>query len=208
MMNKKEWFLKERNHIYCFADNIDICRKLLKAGARIIQFRNKTMGNHVFYNTAKQMQSLIRSYKNVIFIVNDRVDIALQLNADGVHIGTNDPSYKKVVKETPKDMIIGISVDNEKEAAAAENTGATYIGAGSVFPSKTKKNAPVIGIAGLQKIVHAVHIPVVAIGGISPDNLIKVKKTGIQYLGIISAINDSPDIQTSLKNMIAIMNRG
>ena len=208
MINKKEWFLKQHNQIYCFTDSVSLCKKLLSAGARIIQFRNKTLDNHVFYRIGKEIQSLIKSYQDIIFIINDRVDIAMQLKVDGIHIGQGDAHYPTVIKQAPAHMIIGVSVDNEEEAVTAEKAGASYVGAGSVFPTQTKEDVPVIGISGLKKIVDAVNIPVVAIGGISAGNITEVKKTGAQYYGIVSQINNAPDTQGAFKNLFRRMNRG
>jgi thiamine-phosphate pyrophosphorylase len=208
MKGKKELFLKGKNQIYCFADNLDIFSKLLAAGARIIQYRNKIVNDRVFYQTANEMLSLIRERNDIIFIINDRVDIALKVKADGVHIGKSDEPYSNIIQRVPEDIIIGVSVDNEHEAILAANAGATYLGAGAVFPTKTKAGVPVIGTDGLQRIVRSVHIPVVAIGGITPDNIHEVIKTGVQYIAMISNINDSDDIPAKFKVCSNLMNRG
>jgi thiamine-phosphate pyrophosphorylase len=208
MKSKKELFLKGHNQIYCFADNLESCLKLLSAGARIIQFRNKTIDNFSFYQMAKKMLALVSSYQNAILIINDKVDIAVQLHADGIHLGQTDEPYSAVIKRIPDDMLIGVSVDNEQEAIQAEKAGISYVGAGSVFPSATKADAPVIGIVTLQKIVQAVNIPVVAIGGISLDNICQVRKTGVQYIGIISQINNDPDIPGKFRQFHTLVNRG
>jgi thiamine-phosphate pyrophosphorylase len=208
MKSKKELFLRGKNQIYCFADNLALCQKLLAAGARIIQFRNKTADDRLFYQVAKEMLLLVRVYKHAILIINDRVDIALQLKADGIHLGQTDESYINVIKRIPDEMIIGVSVDNEREAIEAENAGANYLGAGAVFPTVTKPDAPVMGVAILRKIVQSVNIPVVAVGGISLDNINEVIKTGVPYIGIISQLNNDNNLPGKFRQFYALMNRG
>ena len=123
MKSKKELFLKRKNQLYCFADHPDLCKKLLEGGARIIQFRNKNADNDIFYITTKEMLSLVRLYEDAVLIINDQVDIAMEIKADGIHIGQNDSSYSNIIQQAPEDMIIGVSVDNEKEAMMLKRQG-------------------------------------------------------------------------------------
>jgi len=200
MNEKKAFFITNKREIYCFADNVGLCRKLLDAGAKVIQFRNKKIDDSAFQNIAKEMLSLVRSYDNAVLIINDRVDIALEINADGIHIGQEDGDYQEIIRHAP-DMIIGVSVDTAEEAIDAERAGATYLGAGSAFPTPTKPDAVVIGIDGVRSVVQAVSIPVVAIGGISIENIRQVAETDAQYYAIISGINNAENISARLNEL-------
>ncbi|PIE65192.1 MAG: thiamine phosphate synthase [Desulfobacterales bacterium] len=181
--------------LYCFADTLPLCRRLLAGGARIIQLRAKRINNDQFRDLAAAMQQLIhKSNEPAIFIVNDRVDIAFEIGADGVHIGQDDPDYKEVIAAAPVGMSVGVSVSTAAEARKAEQAGAHYVGAGAVFPTPTKDDAQLIGLDGLKKITDAVQIPVVAIGGLNLENIASVRDRGADYFAIISEINKSPDI--------------
>ncbi len=205
MKQKKEFFSTSRKDIYCFADNMEICRKLLTGGAKIIQLRNKHIDDTAFKNLAREMLSLVRSFDDAILIINDRVDIATEIMADGIHIGLEDENYREVITRVPDNMIVGVSVDTVKEAVEAEQAGAAYVGAGAVFPTLTKTDAVVIGIDELHNIVRAVKVPVVAIGGISMENIQQVMETGAQYYAIISEINNSQDIPARLNEFFTII---
>ncbi len=205
MKDKKEFFSTNRKDIYCFADNTDVCRKLLTGGAKIIQLRNKHIDDTAFKNLAGEMLSLVRSSDDAILIINDRADIAVEIMADGIHIGLEDENYREVIRRVPDNMIVGVSVDTAKEAVDAEQAGAAYVGAGSVFPTPTKTDAVVIGIDELHNIVKAVKIPVVAIGGISMENIQQVMEAGAQYYAIISEINNSKDISARLNDFFTMI---
>ncbi|MCP4346518.1 MAG: thiamine phosphate synthase [Desulfobacterales bacterium] len=204
MKQNKEFFSTDRRDIYCFADNMDICRKLLTGGANIIQLRNKHIDDTAFKKLAEEMLSLARD-SDAILIINDRVDIAIEIMADGIHIGLEDENYREVITRAPDNMIVGVSVDTVKEAVEAEQAGAAYVGAGAVFPTPTKGDAVVIGIDELHNIVRAVKVPVVAIGGISMENIQQVVETGAQYYAIISDINNSQDIPARLNEFFTII---
>ena len=178
----------------------------IRAGCRIIQYREKKKDTKTMIKEARQIKKICNN--KAMFLIDDRADVVLAVNADGIHIGQGDQSYHDVMKELPEEMIIGISVDNEQEAKKAEHIGATYVGAGAVFPTKTKKDASVLGIDGLQRIVQSINIPVVAIGGISLDNIKEVMQTGVNYYAIISDINNSTNISARLKEFHNLVNRG
>ena len=201
MNEKKSFFIRNKKEIYCFADNVSLCKKLLDAGAKVIQFRNKKIDDSAFQRVAREMLSLVRRYNNAVLIINDRVDIALEINADGIHIGQEDGDYQEIIRRAPDDMIIGVSVDTPEEAIDAERAGATYLGAGSAFPTPTKSDAVIIGTDGIRSVVQAVNIPVVAIGGISIENIRQVAETGAQYYAIISGINNAEDISARLNEL-------
>lgn len=194
-MNKKDIFRSLPRTLYCFADNVEMCRKLIEAGAKIIQFRNKTMDDPTFFQEAQEMVAMVKSMEDVVLIINDRVDIALEVEADGLHVGQEDENYHEVIRKAPAHMIIGVSARTIPLALAARKAGATYIGTGSVFPSSTKSDARVIGIEGLAEIAKAVAIPVTAIGGIHIDNIHRIVDSGAQFFAVISGLNDAPDIK-------------
>jgi thiamine-phosphate pyrophosphorylase len=193
------------SRIYCFADNLPLCKKLLDGGAKIIQLRDKYSDDNAFYHSAKEMLSLVRHYDDAIFIINDRVDIALEINADGIHIGQEDENFYNVLRRVPDEMIVGVSVDNAPQAIEAEKAGASYIGAGSVFPTPSKSDAKLIGINALRDIVKSVNIPIAAIGGITLNNIREVMETGVQYFAMISEINTAKDISARLKELSEIL---
>lgn len=204
---KRYTFSTDDRNLYCFADNLKLCQQLLDGGAEIIQLRVKLINDDTFFELAKDMKKLVQKYPKAIFIINDRVDIAIEVQADGVHVGQEDEDYLSVIKRIPGDMITGVSVDNAEDAIKAEIAGATYVGAGAVFPTSTKSDSVVIGTERLQEIVQAINIPVVAIGGISRDNIKQVIATGAQYYAIISEINDADNISERLNQFYKLIDR-
>ncbi|MBN2012851.1 thiamine phosphate synthase [candidate division KSB1 bacterium] len=198
MTDKRAVFNALPPDVYCFADSTELCQKLLEAGARVIQLRAKTMNDEDFTILAHTMQKQVAEFPDAIFIVNDRVNVGLAIDADGIHIGQDDEAYDYVMKRVPETMIVGVSVVNVEQAIAAEQSGATYLGAGSVYPTSTKSDVEVIGVNMLRQIVEAVSIPVVAIGGISLENVDAIFRTGVRHAAVISAINNARSIKRRL----------
>jgi len=188
--------------LYCFADSASLCRELLDAGAEIIQLRAKGLSEDDFYMLARQVQATIRENGNQAkLIINDHVETAIALHADGLHIGQEDESFLSVIQRAPDGMIIGVSVKTAEQAKAAELAGASYVGAGAVFPTATKPDSRVIGVDGLREIVQAVAIPVVAIGGVDSSNIIETVKAGASYYAVISAINKANDKKEAITSL-------
>jgi thiamine-phosphate pyrophosphorylase len=204
MNHAKDIFLGTLSRIYCFADTVQMCRQLLAGGARVIQFRHKTANKDLFLRLAVEMLACVRNYNDAVLIINDRVDIALEVGADGIHVGQEDMDFRQVLKWVPGSMIVGVSARYPHEALAAAAAGATYVGAGAVFSTPTKPEAVVIGLQGLQAVTAAVDIPVVAIGGITIESVRPVLKTGVRFCGVISGINDTPDPAAALRRFIAM----
>jgi thiamine-phosphate diphosphorylase len=202
--NPREIFLRSPGRIYCFADSVPLCRTLLEAGARVIQLRHKAADDATFRRVATEMLALVRSFEKAVLIVNDRVDIALEIGADGIHVGQEDLDYREVVSRAPASMIVGVSARTPDLAKAAGRAGAAYVGAGAVFATPTKPESIVIGLQGLQEVVAAVDTPVVAIGGIAASNLRAVLAAGVRYCAVISGINDAPDPGAALRKLLAI----
>jgi len=208
MKNRKTFSDTLNREIYCFADTIPLCKKLLDGGAKIIQLRDKHADNKTFYQMAIEMLSLVRQYDETIFIINDWVEIAREIKADGIHIGQKNENFHEVLARVPDDMIVGVSVNTVNQAVEAEKAGASYIGAGSVFPTPTKSDATVIGINVLHDIVKSVSIPVAAIGGITLQNIQQVVGTGVRYFAMISEVNNAKDISARLKELFEILQQG
>lgn len=165
----------------------------LKGGATMIQIREKDLDENTFLKEAEQIQSLCAKYC-VPFIVNDNVELAVKIGADGVHVGQSDMAAKDVRALIGKDKILGVSAQTVKQALEAQKCGADYLGTGAVFPTGSKDDAQVLGVQTLKEICSAVNIPVVAIGGISKDNILELKKSGIAGVSVISAIFAQNDI--------------
>ena len=186
-----------------FVDEIEGTRRALEGGATTIQLRMKNAPTRRMLEVGKELRRLTDEY-DTLFIVNDRIDVALATGADGVHLGQEDMPIE-IAREIVGDMIIGISASNLKEAKDAERKGADYIGAGSVFPTSTKEDAKYLGLNGLKEIVENVDIPIVAIGGINHDNVEKVLEIGVQGIAVISAIMGAPDIREATLRMRKII---
>jgi thiamine-phosphate pyrophosphorylase len=163
----------------------------IEGGATAIQLRDKSMDGGPLLETALRMAALCRE-KNALFIVNDRLDVALLAGADGVHLGQSDLPVAEARQllagqSLPRPFIVGASAHTAEEADKARADGADYLGAGAVFGTGSKDDAKVIGLHGLRAVVEAANMPVVAIGGISLDNLPDVMRTGVDGVSVISA---------------------
>jgi thiamine-phosphate pyrophosphorylase len=183
-------------------DFFESVRRALDGGVTLVQIREKNVSSKEFYQIALKVQKITREY-NVPLIVNDRLDIALAIDADGLHIGQEDLPIEVARKILGKDKILGYSVSNREEAVYGEKMGADYLGAGAVFPTGSKKDiGEPIGIEGLKRIKESVRIPVVAIGGVGMDNLEKVKETGVDGIAVISAILSREDTYKAAKELV------
>ncbi|WP_035289452.1 thiamine phosphate synthase [Clostridium sp. KNHs214] len=177
----------------------------IKGGASIIQIREKEATTREFFNIANEIHDITKYY-NVPLIINDRIDIAQAIKAEGVHLGQDDMPIEYARKILGEDIIIGISCGNVNEALEAQNKGANYLGLGAVFSTNTKKDIDIpIGLNGLKEITSKIHIPSVAIGGVNHSNAKSVMETGVSGLSVISCILGSNDIKKSteeLKNIV------
>ncbi|MFZ0135066.1 MAG: thiamine phosphate synthase [Desulfobacterales bacterium] len=153
------------------------------------------------------MQERVRRYPDAMLIVNDRVDVALEIGADGVHVGQDDEAYGKVIGRVPPGMIVGVSARFPAPAIAAEKAGATYVGVGAVFATSTKPEAVVIGERGLRAVVDAVTIPVVAIGGITVDTALQASACGARFLAVLSDINAQREPAEAYRRLEALLHR-
>lgn len=166
----------------------------LKGGATFIQLREKELDDEAFLAEAIEIQALCRKY-NVPFVINDNVEIARKINADGVHVGQSDMEAGNVREILGKNKILGVSAQTVAQAILAEQRGADYLGVGAVFHTGSKSDAEDVSHETLKRICAAVNIPVVAIGGIGKHNVLELKGSGICGIAVISAIFAADDIQ-------------
>lgn len=176
----------------------DCISAAVRGGATILQLREKEMSTLDFYNEALEIKELLAS-KNVPLIINDRLDIAMAVNAAGLHIGQEDMPAKVARRLVGPDMLLGVSVYTSEEAKKAEREGADYLGVGTMFPTSTKSDAVPVTIEELKNIKASVSIPVVAIGGINLSNAKALLETDIDGLSIISSILGKEDIYSAAK---------
>ena len=175
----------------------------LKGGATMIQLREKHLDHEHFLKEAKEIKELCRKYQ-VPFLINDDVDLAVEVDADGVHVGQHDMEAGEVRKKIGPNRILGVSAQTVEQALLAQQAGADYLGVGAVFPTGTKDDADAVSIQTLGEICHAVNIPVVAIGGIGQHNIMQLAGSGICGIAVVSAIYAQPDIQNAASTLHAL----
>jgi len=172
----------------CSNSLIEKVEQAILGGAQIIQYRNKTSTAQTQFNEAQALQTLCQKYQRT-FIINDDVELALKVNADGVHLGRTDGDIRLTRKAFGKDKIIGVTCHNEIDAGlSAQQQSADYVAFGRFYPSKTKPSAPPADISTLQLAKAQLCIPVVAIGGISVENAANLIEAGADMLAVIHAV--------------------
>ncbi len=183
--------------------HLDVAAATLRGGARVVQLRDKALGNEEFLETARRIQSLTRAH-GAKLIINDRVDVALALGADGIHVGRHDMPVEELKKLVPPGMVVGLSATSFEEAKALACSGADYLGVGPVYPTTSKDDAtPAIGIRELARICREVSVPVVAIGGIQEANLDEVIAAGAAGAAVIAAVAHAPDMAVATAQLLA-----
>lgn len=198
--------------LYLVTDKSDDVEKFLKTieeaikgGVSVVQIREKTADTLDFYNLALKVKEITEKH-DVPLIINDRVDVALAVDAEGVHVGQSDMPCDVTRALVGPDKIVGVSAATIEEAQKAESDGADYIGTGAVFPTATKDDAPKITKKDLKEIVESISIPVVAIGGITLNNAHELNDTGIAGLSVVSAIMSSENPKKSSEELLKIFN--
>ena len=190
--------------------HLEVAEAVLAGGATIIQFRDKEVKDSEAEAICSKIYKLTKG-KDIAFIVNDRVEVAKKVHADGVHLGQEDMSIKLARKIMNKKQIIGVSVETVDQAIKAVEEGADYLGVGPIYPTTTKSDAgKALGVERLKGIKAVVNIPVVAIGGINEDNLEEVLRAGADGVAVISAVVSAPDITQAcreLKDKIEYINK-
>ena len=171
----------------------------------MIQLREKELDEVHFEQEAREIQQLCKAYK-VPLIINDNVALAKRIHADGVHIGQSDMQLANAREILGNDKIIGVTAKTVEQAKEAEASGADYLGSGAVFGSSTKTDAKPMDHALLQRICESVSIPVVAIGGITSDNVLQLSGRGIAGIAVVSGIFASPDIEAETRNLLELVN--
>ena len=172
----------------------------IKGGVTFVQLREKKLDEENFLDEALDIQNLCRKY-DIPFVINDNVEIAKKIDADGVHVGQRDMGAANVRVMLGDNKILGVSAQTVEQAVLAEQQGADYIGVGAVFPTGSKADAEYVSYETLKEICEAVNIPVVAIGGISAGNVLTLKGSGISGIAVISAIFAAEDIESATKNL-------
>lgn len=178
----------------------EVVKESLEGGVTFIQLREKKLDEEHFLKEAKDLKELCREY-HVPFVINDNVEIAIEMDADGVHVGQSDMEAGKVREKLGPDKIIGVSCKNVEQALLAKKHGADYLGVGAMYPTGTKKDATAVTPEALSAVCQAVDIPVVAIGGINKDRLEPLKGTGVDGVAVVSAIFAAEDIEKATREL-------
>ena len=182
---------------------LSVCEDVLANGATFLQIREKDLDAACFEMEAAKLKALCARY-GVPYVVNDSVEIALAIDADGVHVGQSDIRGRDIRSLIGPDKILGISAGTVEEAVAAERAGADYIGVGAVFGTSTKKNARNLTVQKLREIADSVSIPVVAIGGINAQNLMGLKDSGVDGVAVVSAIFAAEDPGMATRELLTL----
>ena len=188
-------------------DHLDVARAALEGGADALQLRDKEAGGRELLRLAGEIRALVRaSGGGCLFLVNDRVDVALACGAHGVHLGQEDMPARAARSLLGKGMVLGVSAGTVEEALRACEEGADYLGVGPVFatPSKPDAGEP-IGLDGLRRIREAVELPVVAIGGIDAENAASVMEAGADGIAVISAVSAAEDMREAVERLRGIV---
>lgn len=204
-------FVKNSLRLYAVTDRAwvgrqTLCQQVeaaLQGGVTCVQLREKHLNRDAFLAEARQLCALCRRY-GVPFIVNDDLDVALACGADGIHVGQDDMPAAEVRRRAGRRLIVGVSAHTPEEARLAEAAGADYLGAGAVFGSATKTDASLLTPAGLQAVCAAVHIPVVAIGGVNARNILQLQGSGAAGAAVVSGIFGAPDITAACRELWAL----
>lgn len=183
-----------KNRLYAHVE------QAIKGGATFVQLREKELDEKEFLEEAGEIKELCGKY-GVPFVINDNVDIAIDIDADGVHVGQSDMEASNVRKKLGRDKILGVSVQTVEQALDAEKSGADYLGVGAVFSTGSKRDAVDVSLDTLKDICKAVNIPVIAIGGINEENVHELSGSGICGVAVISAIFSKEDVRSAAERL-------
>lgn len=192
----RHW-LKDGERLY------DQVEKALKGGVTFVQLREKDLDENAFLAEAKEIQALCRSW-GVPFVINDNVELAVAIDADGVHVGQSDMEAGDVRAMIGPDKILGVSTQTVEQARAAQARGADYLGVGAVFATGSKADAVEVEHEVVREICQAVDIPAIAIGGITVDNVKELAGSGLSGIAVISAIFGAADIEAAAAKLRAL----
>jgi len=181
----------------------DQVEMIVKAGATFVQLREKELDFESFVEDGRKIKKITDQYQ-IPFVINDNIEVALAIGADGVHVGQSDLNAGKTRELIGKDKILGVSVQTVEQAQLAEKEGADYIGVGAVFTTSTKLDADYVPFETLKAICASVTIPVVAIGGINEKNMMLLKDSGVDGVAVISAILAKSDVILAAKELLQL----
>jgi thiamine-phosphate pyrophosphorylase len=185
---------------------LNAAEEAIKGGAKIIQLRDKEGSRRSFFQIALELQKLCRQH-GVLFIVNDSLEIALAVDADGLNIGREDLPVTEARRFLPINKLVGASASSVAEARLAQAAGADYLGVGSIYPTGTKADIAVVGLKLIREIKRNVKLPVVAIGGIDKNNISAVMKAGADAAAVISAVMGAADVEKATRQLLKIIGR-
>ena len=184
-------------------DPLEVATAVISGGARVIQLRDKnTTPKGKLLEIARQLKAICAE-KSALFIINDNLDIALAVGADGLHLGQEDLPFKTARRMLPIDMLLGCSVDNPEEALAATEAGADYLAVGAIFVTNSKEDIEVVGVERLRQIRKVSTLPLVAIGGINENNASEVTAAGADAAAVISAVTSAASAEQAAKQISA-----
>lgn len=200
-MKELKFYLVTDSDILRGRDFYNCIEEALKGGVTMLQLREKNASGKEFLEKAIKLRELTKKY-NVKFIINDRVDIAMLCDADGVHVGQSDIPANKVRELIGEDKIVGVSARTVEEALTAKENGADYLGVGAMFTTRTKLDAKSVSIEKLKEIKELIKLPVVAIGGLSLSNIDKLKECNVDGYAVVSAILGAENIKLECEKWI------
>lgn len=200
-MKELKLYLVTDSDILRGRDFYNCIEEALKGGVTMLQLREKNASGKEFLEKAIKLRELTKKY-NVKFIINDRVDIAMLCDADGVHVGQSDIPANKVRELIGEDKIVGVSARTVEEALTAKENGADYLGVGAMFTTRTKLDAKSVSIEKLKEIKELIKLPVVAIGGLSLSNIDKLKECNVDGYAVVSAILGAENIKLECEKWI------
>ena len=200
-MKELKFYLVTDSDILRGRDFYNSIEEALKGGVTMLQLREKNASGKEFLEKAIKLRELTKKY-NVKFIINDRVDIAMLCDADGVHVGQSDIPANKVREIIGEDKIVGVSARTVEEALTAKENGADYLGVGAMFTTRTKLDAKSVSIEKLKEIKEVIKLPVVAIGGLSLSNIDKLKECNVDGYAVVSAIIGAENIKLECEKWI------
>jgi thiamine-phosphate pyrophosphorylase len=204
--------LKRLSGLYVIVDtqallkgrHIDVAKAAIAGGARVIQLRDKTSTKKELLPIAEQLKELCAEH-NVLFIINDHLDLLLAVDADGLHLGQDDLPIKTTRRLLPVDKILGISTRTVDGAVAAQVEGADYIAVGAMYPTPSKQAAQVVGVERLKQVRKAVALPLVAIGGINKENAAAVMAAGADSIAVIRAVAQAEAPEKAARELVNII---
>ncbi len=184
--------------------HFEYAKAALRAGVKLIQLREKTASGRKFLKTAKEVKNICNEY-NALFMINDRLDIAMLSGADGIHVGKDDLPVREIRKIVGKEFIVGVSVASLEEAREAQSEGASYVAVSPVFNTSTKEDAGEgLGLEILRQVKSEIDIPVVAIGGINKVNILDVIEAGADCVAVVSAITRAENPEGAARELVEL----